>query len=208
MTVLLALALANILSAEQAPDPRTPWEVLEVGPGSIAVPRGWRNLDGLRPRTLVFRQGDGIGIPLLDDTGQPLQAGLVVEQLSPATERPHGIAAEIMARAHRDSRLQPLTDPEVAPLKLSDSTEAVLLTSVYVKEGRRQSLQLKLITRSSDSRIWIVSAFLVGGEGSRWCTVDSNLGSWLRAHVLSLTFSLRTLDEDRLREAYRRKREQ
>ncbi len=208
MTLLLPLALASFVSAQQAPRSSDPWQVVRVGPGSIAVPRDWRILDGLRPRTLVFRQGDGIGIPLLDDTGQPLQAGLVVEQHFSAHDDLREIAEESLAGAQGDSRLQPLADPRVEAVKLSDSTDAVFMTSVFLKEGQRRSLQLKLIARSPDSRVWMVSAFLVGGKDSRWCTVDSDLGRWLGAHVLSLTFTPKTLNAGRLRDAYRRRRVQ
>ncbi len=208
MTLLLPLALASFVSAQQAPRSSDPWQVVRVGPGSIAVPRDWRILDGLRPRTLVFRQGDGIGIPLLDDTGQPLQAGVVVEEHFSAKKNLREIADEILAGAQADSRLKPLADPRVDALKLTDSTEALFMSSMFLKEGQRRSLQLKLIARSADSRLWLVSAFLVGGKDSRWCTVDSELGRWLGAHVLSLTLTPAALDEGRLREAYRRRRVQ
>lgn len=131
-----------------------------------------------------------------------------MEQLPPATGGLREIAARIMAASEQDPRLQPLGNRGIEAVGLSDSTEAVFLASVFVKEGQRQSLQLKLIARDSESRIWMVSAFLVGGKGSRWCTVGSELETWLRTHVLSLTFTPGTVDENRLRDAYRRRGEQ
>jgi hypothetical protein len=162
-------------------------------------------LDGLTPRILVFRQGDGIGIPAHDDTGQPLQAGLVLEQLTDAKGSLSEVAAGVIAGARKDARLKPLADSTVEPVKLSDATDAVLLTSVFLKEGNRRSVQLKVIARGPDSRTWMVSGYLVGGKDSRWCTPGSNMANWLRAHLLSLRLAPGNLDEKALREAYRRK---
>jgi len=207
MTLLLYLSLTNALLSQQVADSQAPWEVLVLGRASIAVPRGWRNLDGLRPNTLVFRQGDGSVIPPLDDTGQPLQAGLVVEQRRDSGSL-REIARELVSGVQRDPRLRPLYTPSIDPVRLSDSTDAVLVTAVFVKDDQRQSLQFKLVARSSDAQTWVVSGFLVGGKGSRWCRAESDLGDWVRAHVLSLTFNASRSQSSDLREAYRRIAEQ
>ena len=182
-----------------------PWEVAATGPASLAVPRGWRVLDGLRPNTVLFRQGDGIGIPAQDDTGEPLQAGLVLEQLTDAKGTLREVAADVIAGAKKDARLKPTADSTIEPMKLSDSTDAVVVTSVFLKEGQRRSLQLKLIARGSDSRTWMVSGFLVGGKDSRWCTPGSEMAKWLRVHLTSLRLTPGNVDEKPLREAYRGK---
>jgi hypothetical protein len=206
----LLLVLANTPGTSGTAAPKTTpanllWEVAAVGPASLAVPTGWRKLDGLRPNTLLFRQGDGIGIPAQDDTGEPLQAGLVLEQLADAKGSLRDVAAAVIAGAKKDARLKLTVDSTIEPVKLSDSTDAVVVTSVFLKEGHRRSLQLKVIARGSDSRVWMVSGFLVGGKDSRWCGPGSELAKWLRVHLMSLRLSPGNVDERPLREAYRRK---
>jgi hypothetical protein len=61
-------------------------EVLSVGSGKIAVPAGWRNFDNLKPNMILFRQGDGVGVPILDETRAPLQIGLTVERFAKSKE--------------------------------------------------------------------------------------------------------------------------
>jgi hypothetical protein len=206
LALLLAFAAsgsADAQSIEKAPPSISPWEVAKAGPLSVAVPRGWRNLDGVRPNIPVFRQGDGIGIPALDDTGEPLQAGLVVEELTRAKGSLREVAADILAGVKRDSRLKPIADSRVESVKLSDSTDALFLTSFFLKEGHRRSVQLKLIARGSDSRTWMVSGFLVGGEASAWCTPKSDMSKWLRAHLQSLRLTPGQLEEKPLWDVYR-----
>jgi hypothetical protein len=210
MTLFFALlvALADPLGTGGAAPLKTtptsaPWEVAAVGPASLAVPRGWRKLDGLRPNTLLFRQGDGIGLPAQDDTGQPLQAGLVLEQLTDAKGSLKEVGAGIIAGAKKDARLKPTEESIVEPVKLSDSTDAIFVTSVFLKEGHRRSLQLKLIARGPDARTWMVSGFLVGGKDSRWCTPGSEMARWLRVHLMSLRLTPGNVDEKPLRAAYR-----
>jgi hypothetical protein len=206
----LLLVLANALGIGDTAAPKSttanvPWEVAAAGPASLAVPTGWRKLDGIRPNTLLFRQGDGIGIPAQDDTGEPLQAGLVLEQLADAKGSLREVAAGVIAGAKKDARLKLTADPTIEPVKLSDSTDAIVVTSVFLKDGSRRSLQLKLIARGSDSRTWMVSGFLVGGKDSRWCAPGSELAKWLRVHLMSLRLTPGKVDEKPLREAYRGK---
>jgi hypothetical protein len=203
----LVLVLADALGSAGTATPKTtpsgaPWEVAAAGAASLAVPKGWRKLDGFRANTLLFRQGDGIGIPAEDDTGEPLQAGLVLEELTDARGGIREVAAGVIAGAKKDARLKPVADSTIEPVELSDSTKAVVVTSVFLKEGHRRSLQLKLIARGSDARTWMVSGFLVGGKDSRWCAPGSELAKWIRAHLMSLRLTPGTLDEKPLRQAY------
>jgi len=162
-------------------------------------------MDGLRPNMLVFRQGDGIGIPATDDTGAPLQAGLVLEQLPTAKGSLRDVANDVIAGAAKDPRLSPLAKPTIESVKLADGTDAVFVMAAFNKEGSRRSLQLKLIARGADARTWMVSGFLVGGKGSRWCAPGSDLASWLRVHLMSLRLTPGGVDEKPLRAAYRGK---
>jgi hypothetical protein len=201
-SVVSFVALTLVLGGAAAGS--TPWEVATSGPASLAVPKAWRNMDGLRPNMLLFRQGDGLRIPVQDDTGAPLQAGLVLEQLPAAMGSLRDVATDVIAAAKKDPRLQPSGTPTIESVKLVDATEAVFVTVVFVKEQSRRSLQMKLIARGADARTWMVSGFLVGGKDSRWCAPGSDLAKWLRAHIASLRLTPGSVDEKPLREAYLR----
>ena len=67
-------------------DDETPWNVVSVGPTRIAVPKGWRSFDKITPNMPLYRQGDGIGVPVVDETKAPLQIGLTVGKFSGSKE--------------------------------------------------------------------------------------------------------------------------
>ena len=77
LTVVVGFASFSPSSAEPL------WEIAVAGNGRIAVPTGWRKMEGIRPGLAIYRLGDGIGVPITDETGEPLQIGIVVEAASP-----------------------------------------------------------------------------------------------------------------------------
>jgi hypothetical protein len=176
------------------------WEIVTVGTGFIAVPKGWRDGGPATARMLLFRQGDGIGVPVLDETGAPLQVGMTVEKF-PQTKGSlkEGIEG-LLKRAKNDQRLELVGKEVVETLKLSDGTEAMLLTAEFIKDKDRKSLQMKMLVKDGESNGWVISAYLVGDKDSKLPVASSYLGQWLRVHVTSFCFDKTKLDESKLKE--------
>src|SRR5262245_34773477 len=94
---LLYLAIVSVVcTAHGAPD--TAWETVSVESAKIAVPKEWRNFDGIEPTRPMYRQGDGIGVPGTDEIGAPLQIGLTLEKF-PATGDSTETIAKGLAKA-------------------------------------------------------------------------------------------------------------
>ena len=205
--IRLVLAVLPLIAASPARSAdgtaEAPWELVAVGPGIIAVPRGWRNFDNIQPGMVLYRSGDGIGVPALDETKAPLQIGLTVEKFPGAKGPIQNIMNRLIQRAQRAPRLELVGKESVESIELSDGTEALLLTAEFIKEGRRRSLQIKLVVKDTDSTAWIVSGHLVGAKESKWPTPESGLAKWLRAHLTSLNWDQRKFDEAKLRAAYK-----
>jgi hypothetical protein len=181
----------------------TPWEVVAVGPGKLAVPKGWRSLDKNKPNMPLYRQGDGIGVPALDDTQAPLQIGLTVEKLPGSKESVKEIMSSLAEGARKAPRLELIGKVSVESIELSDGTEAMLLKATFIREGSRRSFQMKLVAKDADSNAWIVSGYLVGGKESKWPTAESSLAKWLEAHLTSLSLNERKFNAEKIKAAYR-----
>ena len=174
------------------------WEIAVAGNGRIAVPTGWRKMEGIRPGLAIFRLGDGIGVPITDETGEPLQIGIVVEGASPDASTLEAVTESLKRDARRDPRLD-LKNQTVQ----SFGSGAALLSNEYIKEKSRRSLQMKFVSRAPDGKFWIVSGYLVGGINNAWPAPASKLASWLRAHVTSLSWDKNGPDTATLAAAYK-----
>jgi hypothetical protein len=199
----LISATALIATAEPAPS-NHPWEVASSGKVSVAVPKDWRSFDGIQPAMVIYRQGDGIGVPMVDETGAPLQIGITVEKFPPSEDSIEVIAKKTSEGALRDPRMQIAADDIVEPLTLSDQTKAVYLTKQLIKSVHRRSLQMKLFTKDPEGNVWVVSGYIVGGKDSRTPTPKSPLALWLRAHLASATVTGKPIDSKPLQSAYRK----
>jgi hypothetical protein len=163
------------------------WDLVQVDRALVAVPANWRAFDAPNPRVKLYRSGDGFGFPELDETGEPLQIGLMVET-APSTERTLDEVTRSLGEAAKHAPNLELQRTTVRPLKLADGTDAVLSTMEFTKEGSRRSLQLKLVARDPKGTTWIVSGFLVGGMSSQWPRPDSKIAQWLTGLVTWVTF--------------------
>lgn len=201
LAVLALIAVSPARAADRAAE--TPWELAAVGPGKIAVPKGWRSFDNIHPRMVLFRSGDGIGVPASDETNAPLQIGLTVETFPGAKEPIKYIMESLVQQAKKAPRLELVGKESVEAIKPSDGSEALFLTAEFIKEGHRRSLQMKMVVKDADSTAWIVSGHLVGGKESKWVTPKSILAKWLRAHLTSLSWEEKKFDEAKLRAAYK-----
>ena len=78
------------------------------------------------------------------------------------------------------------------------------MTAEFVKEGRRRSLQMKLVVKDNQGTAWIVSSHLVGGLGSKWPKPGSKYAKWLRAHVTSLSLDPEKFDPEHVDAAHKK----
>lgn len=199
--LLLILSLTIALAAEGQPS-APGWEITSTGPVTVAVPKGWRNFDGIQPTMILFRQGDGIGVPFADETGAPLQLGLTVEKFATTTDSTEAVAKKTDEGASADPRLKGVGEAQLSPVVLSDGTEGTLLIREFIKSAHRRSLQMKLIVKDADATVWVISGYIVGGKDSQLPTPSSPLATWLRAHLLSLTMTGKAVDPATLEAAY------
>jgi hypothetical protein len=198
---LLLLLLSTTLAFTADATQPVGWEIASAGPASVAVPKEWRNFDGIQPSMLIYRQGDGISVPAADETGAPLQIGITVERFAPTADSLETVAKKTAAGAARDPRLQPEGEERLIPVVLSDQRQGLLQTKVFIKSTYRRSLQIKLFVKDADTAVWVASGY-IGGKESRLPTADSHLAAWLRAHLLSLTADEK-IDTKALETAYR-----
>ncbi len=192
MLVALPLAAADDL----------PYDIVAVEKGRIAVPKEWRDMDAFTGKAL-YRQGDGMGvIPPVDDTGEPLQIGMVIEKQDPTKESIEKIMDDVLAGAKGDSRLA-LVRKDITKIKLADGTDALLLRAEFLKSQTRRSYQMKLVAKDAASNVWIASAHLVGGKDSEWARPGSTMAKWLEAHLTSFTLDGKKFDKKKVDAAYR-----
>ena len=156
---------------------------------AMIVPRGWRSLDMLiSAKNRLYLNGDGIGAPAIDETGSPVQIGMMVERYPNTTDTVRRGAERLLANAKRNPRLKLIGKARIESLRLSDGTEAALLTTEFIKSGSRRSLQMKLLAKDAASNGWVVSGFLVAGKNSNIPKPDSPQAQTLRAHLRTFCF--------------------
>jgi hypothetical protein len=178
-----------------------PWEVVQLGGASIAIPREWRDVPVKENRTLLYRQGDGIGVPAMDETQAPLQIGMTVEKFARTKESlKEGIDGLVRA-AKKNRHLKQVGKESIDSLKLSDDSDAMLLVMEFIKDQDRRSLQMKMVVKDNDANVWVVSGFVVGGKDSKIPNSESDIAKWLRGHVTSFCLNGKKLDEKKLTEA-------
>lgn len=132
---------------------------------TLKVPSEWRKQE-LGGKFSLFLQGDGIQLPATDE-GSPLQAGLTVERYENIKESAVDGAKKLGEASKQAPRFKPLVEPTISQIKLSDGSDAALLTVQGIKDGVRSSLQIKLLVKAKGDVGFVVSAFLVGGEKSK-----------------------------------------
>jgi hypothetical protein len=200
--VLCFATVAQEPKEGRAQETQKQWEVVRAGSASIAAPKDWRSVRSPQRQMLLYRQGDGIGVPAVDETGAPLQIGLTVERFAKTKESlKEGIEGLVKA-TKKNPRLEQIGKESMDSLKLADGNDAMLLTMEFVKDTDRHSLQMKMLVKDKEANGWVISGFLVGGKDSKIPTPDSDLAKWLRAHLESFVFDAQKFDEKKLRVAY------
>src|ERR1051326_5979229 len=205
------LALVSLLAhpalaalPDAPPDEEKPYEIVTTEGCAIAIPQGWHNIDKFAPQVIIYREGDGIGVPEKDESGEPIQIGITPEKIR--TEKPLQEGARVLvAISGQVPSLQALTRPNLQKLTLSDGHEAALLIMEFMKDGRRHSLQMKLLTKDDQGNGYIAGAFIVAGKSSKYPDANSDLAKWLRAHLLTLVLDSSKMDLKPLEAAYKEK---
>lgn len=211
---ILVIALPGCLDGkEKAPSSRPTtqtapaetqpaWEVVKGKGFTIAIPRGWRKLPMPIGHHVLYINGDGIGVPAIDETGSPIQMGFTVERYSKLKASPMGGAKKNLAGLKWNRRLKVISQSEIKSITLSDGAEAALIRVLLLKDRTRRSLQLKMFAKDKDSRGWVVSAWIVTGKDSAFIAKNKSLERWLLAHVTSLCFDRKKFDTAAIRAAY------
>lgn len=200
--LLLLFFLTSVVCCGESSAQSVEWETVAVDAAKVAVPKEWRNMDGMKGSMLIYRQGDGIGVPATDETGAPLQIGLTVEKFPPSKESTENIAKELAKGATKNPELVAVGKELVEAVKLSDQTAATLVTTEFIKERSRRSLYMKLIGKDGKGQIWIATGYLVASKSSQWPKPKSELATWLRAHLVSLTLTGKDVDQKKIEAAY------
>jgi ankyrin repeat protein len=174
---------------EKATDPT--WEIYGDEEFCLIIPRGWRqatsDIQLMHPNIQLYLSGDGIGVPPVDETGEPLQIGLSVEKTyvqGSLEER----ATNLVNSFHVDPRLELFGKEHREWLELSDGTPALLLTTEFIKDSYRHSIHMKMLLTDQYDISWVVGGWVVGGKESRVPTEESELTQWLRTYILSFCF--------------------
>ncbi len=192
-------AAADPVPATAPSDAQAAHHVLKRDEFAIALPAGWQPAEGMGgPVMKLYCAGGGNGVPLVDEHGSPLQIGLTVKYLPGARGTLEEGARQLIAAAQHDSRLELIGEPKTEKVTLSDGGEALLLTTEFVKDGRRRSLQRKLLVKDADDKAWIISTFIVGSKQSQLPQADSPLAKWLQSFGNSFVFDAEKLDESKL----------
>lgn len=197
------LLLVFLAAVPMLADDDLPFEIVRFEGGAMAVPKDWRSVDV--PGDLFYRQGDGIGVPALDETGEPLQVSIGIAK-RPDSKYPLDMLMTALIQGASKVTTLELVAKDVVKLKLADGTDAQLLRAEFVKEKTRRSMQLKLVTVDASGTLWVASASLVGGLNSTWPKPGSALTNWLEAHLTSLTFDEAKFDAAKVKAAYEKKK--
>jgi hypothetical protein len=178
------------------------WEAAKGEGFALIVPRGWRSFDRPPGRMKLHLTGDGIGVPMVDETGAPLQIGMTVECFPNTKDAPADGAAALVKNAKRNPRMELVGKETTEKVTLADKSEGLLLVMEFIKDGSRRSLQMKMLVKDSKDNGWVVSGFLVGGKESKWPTHNGVLIAWLKSHMTSFVLDADKLDEAGVREAH------
>ena len=194
---LYVLWIACVLCAFPAPaaEPTKPPEVIKGEGFAIVVPAAWRDMKNPPGKIVLFRQGDGAkNVPAVDETGQPLQIGLLVERYPNTKDAIEDGIQKLARNAQNDPRLERIGPAAIDKVKLTDGADAMLLTNEFVKDAKRHSLQLKMLVKDAADNGYVVSAFVVAGKESKLAGRDSALVAWLAAHVKSFCLDAAKVD--------------
>ncbi len=208
LVALFQAALVTSSAWAKEDDGAKDWEAVSVESGTIAVPKNWRSFDKLKRSMLIYRQGDGVGIPAVDENGNALQIGLMVEKFPETKETVKEMMDGLIEQAKKVRQLELVGKESVDTIKLADGTEAMLLKAEFIKEKTRRSLQMKLVVKDAESNAWIVSGHVVGGKESKLPTAESELTKWLSAHLTSFSLDAKKFDADKVEAAYKARKDQ
>lgn len=175
---------------------------MTTGSAVVGVPKNWRKLDMKVPHIRLYFNGDGCSTPIVDETGSPLQIGMTVAEFTTDENLNKWVESHIKS-AKNNKRLKLMKKEVVEDVELSDGQHAKLLTTEFIKEEDRHSLQLKLFVKTEKSTGWVVSGFIVGGKESKFPESGGPWAKWLTAHLKSLCFDKNKFDSKTLSKAYK-----
>lgn len=209
--VILIASIAEPLAGQEAPRATAsadrPRPKIIRGEGwAIAAPDDWTRFNAVRAPVVLYLSGDGRkGVPLLDGTLAPVQAGLTVEKF-PARA---GVSA--IEKAKQDFEALKNTtgfeidgEPELTEIELADGTKAVrLIVTVAKTQRRRLSVYEKVYCGTSDHGQIIATSFVTCGLGGERFVNKVGLAGFVKKHAESIVLDASKVGLARLDDAYR-----
>lgn len=179
------------------------WQVIRGDGFAMAIPDGWLEMDPPDDSVKMVRIGDGIGIPPVDEQGQPLQAGFVVETHPGPYEDPKQLAEELIATLKSDDGARIQGEPYVRDIVLCDGSPAEFVAVEFERPAQaRKSLFTQVVSADDEGNGWVTSGYVVTGEESQVSSQESMAAAWLASHVLSFCHDEAKFDESIVRKAY------
>ncbi|MBN2056794.1 hypothetical protein JW905_17835 [bacterium] len=195
---MLICAFLACGTSDEAKETENYWEAYHGDGFSIVIPSGWRKM----PSDILFLNGDGIGGPIMDETGSPLQIGFMIEFLGQMEGTLRQAAGQILESLEANHQFK-VEKKEVQEIRLSDGTEGILLITRFIKDEPRRSLYLKLLTKDHKGNGWIANAWIVAGRTSAFATAHSEPARRLRLHLASFCFDDAKLDISAIDQHYK-----
>lgn len=179
------------------------WSVVRTEDYAVAVPDGWHDVAPPADNVVLLRVGDGIGIPPIDEHGEPLQAGMIVERREGEFENAEQITNLLLSELTDDPAAELIGEPVRTEIALCDDTPAEFVAVAFNRPAERRKAvftQVFAIDEAKDG--WVASGYLVSGPDSAVTDMESLATTWLASHVLSFCPEPTNFDVAGVRAAY------
>lgn len=201
MKMLFAVGISTVCSLTFAQAAEPSWMAINETGFSMIIPGAWRRIsmregDPLR----LYLSGDGVGAAPMDDTGEPLQLGIVVERATATKETAEELAKKSLQGVRDDPKAALLSEGTIQPIQLCDGSKAALLTTEFLRKDKdRKSVYLKVIAVDRQSVEWSATAWMVLGKKA---IPNHRLLNKMRSHIMSFCFDPKRLTDQNVKAAY------
>lgn len=171
---------------------------------AVAAPADWRSLPRLcRPPMVLYLTGDGRGgLPRVDGTLSPLQAGLAVEIMDEETGTPKELLASLVHELETSVQFRLRDKAITKDTVLKDGTPAMVLSAEFDRlDTGRLSFYRKVVCADKDGRLIVAGAWLICGKASSRFAKKSGLLALVQSCADSLVLHADKMDHNPLKKA-------
>jgi hypothetical protein len=179
-----------------------PWVVVKNADFAVAVPDGWEEVPPPDGHVQLMRVGDGVGIPPIDEFGQPLQAGIIVEKRQGDFADGSALADTLLAGLEGDESVELTAPPARSEMILCDGTPAEFVVVGFQRPGEQRKSLFTQVFAGENGEGWIASGYLVSGPLSGVTEPDSLAATWMASHTMSFCPEPTAFDDSAVRVAY------